>query len=274
MASMNRRFLAAAIQLSAGPDKDENFEKARRLATDAVRRGAALVVLPEVFFWRGAREEEAAAAEPIPGPTTARLGALARELGVHLVGGSLLERSAEGTKPFNTCTVHAPDGTLVASYRKAHLFDVDIPGQVSIRESDTRRRGSEAVLARTELANLGLTICYDLRFPELYRRLALDGAEVVCVPSAFTFTTGAAHWEILLRARAIENQVYVIAANQVGKGPSGVTDFGHSMIIDPWGTPIARASNTETAILAEIDLDYLARVRRELPCLEHRTFVA
>jgi predicted amidohydrolase len=269
---MNRRLLAAAIQLSAGPDKDENFAKAERLARDAARRGAALVVLPEVFFWRGARDEEAAAAEPIPGPTTARLGALARELGVHLVGGSLLERSPEGKKAFNTCTVYAPDGSLVARYRKAHLFDVDIPGQVSVRESDTRLRGSEAVLARTELAALGLTLCYDLRFPELFRRLTLDGATVICVPSAFTFTTGAAHWEILLRARAIENQVYVIAPNQLGKGPSGITDYGHSLIVDPWGTPIARAPNTETAILAEIDLDYLAEVRRELPCLEHRTF--
>lgn len=271
---MDRRFLAAAVQMSAGSDKGDNFARAERLARAAARRGAALVVLPEVFFWRGAREEEAAAAEPIPGPTTERLGALARDLGVHLVGGSLLERSADGGKVFNTCTVYAPDGSLVVRYRKAHLFDVDIPGQVSIRESDTRQRGTEAVLARTELARLGLGVCYDLRFPELFRRLTLDGAEIICVPSAFTFATGAAHWEVLLRARAIENQVYVIAPNQLGRGPSGIADYGHSLIVDPWGTPIARAPNKETAILAEIDLDYLSAVRRELPCLEHRTFGA
>jgi predicted amidohydrolase len=269
---MNRRFLAAAIQLSAGPDKDENFAKAERLVRDAARQGAALVVLPEVFFWRGTRDDERAAAEPIPGPTTSRLAALARDLGVHLVGGSLLERSPEGGKAFNTCTVYAPDGSLVARYRKVHLFDVDIPGHVSIRESDTRLGGSETVTVRTEVASLGLGLCYDLRFPELFRRLTRDGAEIVCLPSAFTFATGAAHWEILLRARAIENQVYVIAPNQMGKSPSGITDYGHSLIVDPWGTPIARAPNKETAILAEIDLDYLAQVRRELPCLEHRTF--
>lgn len=271
---MNRRFLAAAVQISAGPDKDQNFERAARLTRTAAGRGAALVVLPEVFFWRGARDEEAAAAEPVPGPTTERLAGLARELGIHLVGGSVLERIPDSDKVFNTSTVFAADGSLIARYRKAHLFDVDIPGHVSIRESDTRRSGSETVVAVTRLARLGLSVCYDLRFPELYRRLTLDGAEVLCVPSAFTFATGAAHWEILLRARAIENQAYVIAANQFGRGPSGITDYGHSLIVDPWGTPIAGAANDETVVVAEVDLDSLARVRRELPCLEHRTFGA
>jgi predicted amidohydrolase len=227
-----------------------------------------------VFAWRGPREAEAAIAEPIPGPTSERLGALARELGVVLVGGSLLERVPGETKAYNTCPVFDRTGALLATYRKVHLFDVDIPGHVSVRESDTRLHGAEAVTVATELGTLGLSVCYDLRFPELYRRLAAAGAEIVCVPSAFTFPTGAAHWEVLQRARAIENQVYVIAPNQIGRGPTGVLDYGHSMIVDPWGTPIARASNHATVILAEIDRAYLARVRRELPCLEHRTFGA
>lgn len=270
---MERRFLAAAVQLSAGSDKDENFDKAERYSRAAARQGAQLIVLPEVFSWRGARDEEAEAAEPIPGPTTRRLADLAKDLQVHLVGGSILEKATGSAKVFNTSTVHAPDGALLGKYRKAHLFDVDIPGHVSIRESETRQRGSETVVVATALAHLGLTVCYDVRFPELYRRLTSDGAEVLCIPSAFTFSTGAAHWEVLLRARAIENQAYVVAANQIGRN-AGVTDYGHSSIIDPWGTSIAQAPNTETYILAEIDLAYLARVRRELPCLDHRTFVA
>ena len=268
---MGRRFLAAAIQLCAGADKAANFAAAARLARTAAERGAALIVLPELFFWRGARDDERAAAEPIPGPTTERLAALAAELRVHLVGGSLLEAAPDASKAYNTCPVFDPRGALLATYRKLHLFDVDITGHVAVRESDTRQRGAQPVTVRTELGTLGLSICYDLRFPELYRRLGTAGAEIVCVPSAFTFPTGAHHWEILLRARAIENQVYVVAPNQIGRGASGVVDFGHSLIVDPWGTPIARASNQDTVVLGEIDPDYLARVRRELPCLTHRT---
>lgn len=267
---MGRRFLAAAVQLRAGPDKEANFATAAALASAAARRGAELVVLPEMFAWRGPRANEAAAAESIPGPTSERLGALARELGVVLVGGSLLERATQADRYHNTCTVYGRDGALLASYRKLHLFDVDIPGHVTHRESDSKLAGEAVVTVATDAGTLGLGICYDLRFPELFRRLGAAGAEIVCLPSAFTFPTGAQHWEILLRARAIENQAYVVAPNQIGRGPSGVQDFGHSLIVDPWGTPIARASNAETAITAEIDLDYLARVRRELPCLEHR----
>ncbi len=268
---MSRSFLAAAVQLCAGPDKDVNFAAAERLTRLAAGRGAALIVLPEVFWWRGERARERVVAESVPGPTTERLAALARALGVYLVGGSILERVPGQDQVFNTCTVFAPSGELLARYRKIHLFDVDIAGHVSIRESDTRARGAaETVVVQTELATLGLSVCYDLRFPELYRRLTDAGAELVCVPAAFTFATGALHWEILLRARAIENQVFVVAPNQIGRSPGGVADFGHSLIVDPWGTPMARAGNAETAIVAEIDLGYLAQVRRELPSLTHR----
>jgi predicted amidohydrolase len=269
---MSPRFLAAAVQLDASADKAANLATATRLARTAAERGAVLIVLPEMFFWRGAPADESAAAEPIPGPTTERLAALAAELRVHLVGGSLLEAVPGDGKAYNTCPVFDPAGRLIATYRKVHLFDVDIAGHVTAYESETRLRGSAPVTVRTALGVLGLSVCYDLRFPELYRALGDAGAEIVCVPSAFTFATGAHHWEVLLRARAIENQVYVIAPNQIGRGASGAALFGHSLIVDPWGTPVGRASNQETVVLAEIDRDYLARVRRELPCLEHRTF--
>lgn len=263
-----RRFVAAAVQLCAGSDKVANCDKAESFVAAAARGGAQLVVLPEVFSWRGMRAEEAAAAETIPGPTTRRLSTVAQSLGIHLVAGSILERSGSD-KVFNTSVVFDARGELVARYRKLHLFDVDITGHVSIRESETRMSGDAVVTVPTDLGVLGLSICYDLRFPELYRQLTRAGAEIITVPSAFTFPTGAAHWEILVRARAIENQVYVIAPDQIGHSPSGVIDFGNSMIVDPWGTPLARAADRETVIFAEIDRDHQDRVRRELPCLTH-----
>jgi len=267
---MERRFLAAAVQLAAGPDKQANLDTVERLARRAAEEGASLVVLPEVCFWRGERAQERAAAEPIPGPTTDRLAALALALGIHLVGGSILEQIPGAPKVFNTSPLFDPSGTLRACYRKVHLFDVDIAAHVSVRESDTRAHGGETVVVPTQLATIGLSVCYDLRFPELYRRLADAGAEIICVPSAFTFPTGAAHWEVLLRARAIENQAYVIAPNQIGRSPAGVADYGHSLIVDPWGIPLACAPNGERVIVGEIDLDYLDQVRRELPSLAHR----
>ena len=262
-------FLAAAVQVCATSDKEANRATAEAFVREAAARGARLVVLPEVFLWRGPREEERRSAEVIPGPVTAWLGGLAKELNLYLVAGSVLERIEGQVRVFNTCTMFDPSGQMIALYRKIHLFDVEIEGHVSIRESASRAPGYAPVVVRTPLATFGLSICYDLRFPELYRRLVKQGAEVICVPAAFTFPTGAAHWEILLRARAIENQTYVIAPDQIGHSPAGVHDFGHSLIVDPWGTPVARASNGEGVIVAEIDLEYLRRVRRELPCLQH-----
>lgn len=265
-----RQFVAAAVQLCAGADKPANLDKAESFVADAARHEARLVVLPEVFLWRGVRSDERANAEPIPGPSSNRLGDLARQLQIHLLAGSILEDGG-GPKVFNTSVLFGPHGEIVARYRKRHLFDVDIPGHVSIRESDTRVAGDAVVTASTELGIIGMSVCYDLRFPELYRHMTLAGATLITVPSAFTFPTGAAHWEILLRARAIENQVYLIAPDQIGRSPSGVVDFGNSMIVDPWGKPLARAADRETVIFAEIDRDYQERVRRELPCLTHIT---
>jgi len=263
-----RRFGVAAVQLDAGTDWQANLERAEALVVEAARRAARLVVLPEVFSWRGPAAEEAAHAEPIPGPTSEWAGALARRLEIHLVAGSILEANGAG-RPFNTSVLVRPDGVIAGRYRKIHLFDVDLPGRVTVRESDTRQGGGEPVTVVTDLGVIGLSVCYDLRFPELYRALTRAGAELVVVPSAFTFPTGAAHWEILLRARAIENQVYVIAPDQCGRSASGGLSYGHSMIVDPWGVPVARATDGEGIIVAEIDREYVQRVRRELPCLDH-----
>lgn len=264
-----RSYLAAAVQMTASSSKEENLAKAESFVRLAAERGATVIVLPEVFAWRGPRAEEPAQIESIPGPTSARLSELARRHHIYLLAGSFLEKSDEN-RAYNTSLLLSPDGEILAHYRKIHLFDVDISGQVRVKESDTKKPGREVVASDTPLGTFGLSVCYDLRFPELYRQLAQQGAEVIFVPSAFTFPTGAAHWEPLLRARAIENQAYVIAPNQIGKNVHGFADYGNSMIIDPWGKVIARAADKECLITAEIDRDYLEKVRRELPCLAHR----
>jgi predicted amidohydrolase len=264
------KFLAAAVQMVASDDKTANLAEAGRWIRRAAAKGARLVALPEVFFWRGQKKDERSAAETIPGPTSERLSALARELSIYLLGGSILEETAGSEKAYNTSLLFDPKGTLAASYRKIHLFDVDLANGVSLRESATREYGDGIVVAQTELGAMGLSVCYDLRFPELYRGLASQGAEVIFVPSAFTAFTGQAHWEALLRARAIENQAYVIAPDQFGKSPKSFETHGHSMIVDPWGKIVAELADGPGTITAEIDLDYLARVRAELPALKHR----
>jgi predicted amidohydrolase len=264
-----RNPVVAAIQMESGPDLAANLARARALVVAAAARGARLVVLPEVFAWRGGGDAEPDVASSIPGPVSEFLCSLAAEVGVTLVGGSFLERSDVPGRSFNTSILVDPDGSIRAIYRKLHLFDVDLPGRVTVRESDVRVPGREVVTAATALGTVGLSICYDLRFPELFRRLALAGATIVTIPSAFTAYTGAAHWEPLLRARAIENQVFVIAPNQTGTSPHGFRDYGHSMIVDPWGTVLARAGDGEALVTAALDLDLLARVRREMPCLRH-----
>jgi len=264
-----RSYLAAAIQMTASSSKEENLAKAETFVRLAAERGASLVVLPEVFNWRGKRAEEPSQVEAIPGLTSQRMGKLAARHQIYLLAGSFLEKLDE-PRSYNTSLLFSPAGELLCRYRKIHLFDIDLPGQVSVKESDTKKPGEEVVACQTELGTFGLSICYDLRFPELYRALSGKGAEIIFVPSAFTFPTGAAHWEPLLRARAIENQVYLIAPNQIGRNTHGFADYGNSMIVDPWGKVLARAPDKECFITAEIDLAYLHKVRRELPCLTHR----
>jgi len=262
-------FLAAAVQLTSGSDLEANLHNADTLVRRAAARGARLVALPELFAWRGDRAAETTAASPVPGRVSEFLRALAADLAIVLLGGSFLERGADPTKACNTALAIDTDGTIRGTYRKIHLFDVDLPGRVSIRESDTRHPGHDVVTAPTAVGIIGLSVCYDLRFPELYRALVGAGATILAVPASFTFFTGTAHWEALLRARAIENQAYVIAPNQTGTGPSGIADYGNSMIVDPWGTVLARAADGERIILAEIDPAYVTRVRAEMPCQRH-----
>jgi deaminated glutathione amidase len=266
------KFLAAAIQMLALDDKAANLEEAERWIRHAAADGARVVALPEVFIWRGKKKIERSFAEPIPGPTTTRLADLARELGIYLLGGSILEDIPGSNKVYNTSVLFGPQSVL-ATYRKIHLFDVDLANGVSARESDTRQFGAAIVVAETALCAMGLTVCYDLRFPELYRALSSKGAQIIFVPSAFTAYTGRAHWETLLRARAIENQVYMVAPDQYGENPQSFETHGHSMIVDPWGKILAVVPDGPGIVMAEVDLDYLANVRAELPALTHRKLI-
>ena len=261
--------LVAAIQMATSSDKSANLEKAENLIRLAAARGAKLVGLPEVFNWRGKRPEEAAAAESLDGVTLTLMAGLARELEIYLLAGSITEDAPGHAKRYNTSVLFGPDGERLAVYRKIHLFDVDLPGRVTIKESDAKIPGTEVVTAATNLGPIGLSVCYDLRFPELFRRLTFSGARILTIPSAFTFPTGEAHWEVLIRARAIENQCYVVAPAQFGPNVHGFSDYGNSMIVDPWGRVLARAGDSEGVVIAPIDIAYLERVRRELPSLTH-----
>jgi predicted amidohydrolase len=261
--------LAAAIQMTTTSDKAANLEKAEGLIRLAAARGARLVALPEVFNWRGKQAEEAAAAETLDGPSLTLMGGLARELEINLLAGSVTEHVPGQGRRYNTSVLFGPDGARLAVYRKIHLFDVDLPGRVTIKESDTKIPGEEVVTTSTKLGTVGLSICYDLRFPELYRRLAFAGARILMIPSAFTFPTGEAHWDTLIRARAIEDQCYVLAPAQFGPNVHGFSDYGNSMIVDPWGRVLTRASDQEGVVIAPLDMEYLERVRRELPSLAH-----
>jgi deaminated glutathione amidase len=264
------KFVAAAVQMLAGNDKQANLREATSWVRDAAAQGARLVALPEVFIWRGSKKLERQFAEPIPGPSSTALAELARELGIYLLGGSILEAISDSERAYNTSLLFDPAGKQIACYRKIHLFDVDLANGVSLRESQTRAHGESCAVVKTELGTIGLSVCYDVRFPELYRKLANQGAEVIFVPSAFTAYTGEAHWETLLRARAIENQTYVIAPDQFGKSANSFETYGHSMIVDPWGKIIAELPDGPGVISAIIDLDFLAKVRAELPALNHR----
>jgi deaminated glutathione amidase len=262
-------YLAAVIQMTSSSDKSANLEKAERMIRLAAARGARLVGLPETFNWRGKRTEEAAAAERLDGATLTAMACMARELEIYLLAGSITEHVPGESRRYNTSVLLAPDGAQLVVYRKIHLFDIDLPGRVTVKESEAKMPGSEVVTSAIELGTVGLSVCYDVRFPELYRRLVYAGATIITIPSAFTFPTGEAHWEVLMRARAIENQCYVLAPAQFGTNVHGFADYGNSMIVDPWGRVLARAGDQEGVLVAPIDLEYLDRVRRELPSLSH-----
>jgi predicted amidohydrolase len=260
----------AAVQLNSTADQAANRAVADRLTRAAAADGASVIVLPEKWTAMGTDEDLLAAAETLDGRTVEWARSLARELRVDLIAGSLVERVAGQEKLANT-TVHVdPRGELKAVYRKLHMFDVEVAGR-SYRESDLEQPGEEIVLSQSEQGvELGLSICYDLRFPELYRILAVRGARVFPLPAAFTLATTRDHWETLIRARAIENQAFVVAANQVGSHPGGSRSGGRSMIVDPWGLVLAQAPDGEGHIVAELDLERQREIRARLPALANR----
>jgi len=261
---------AAAVQLTSTPDRDRNLATADRLTREAAAAGAELVVLPEKWPVLGAPEDIVAGAEPIDGPALQWAAATARELGIDLVAGSIAERVTGADRGSNTSVHFGPDGEEKAVYRKVHMFDVEVGG-TTYRESENEAPGEELVVTETaQGVELGMSICYDLRFPELYRILAVRGARILLVPAAFTLATTREHWEVLLRARAIEDQAFVIAANQVGEHAKGYRSGGRSMIVDPWGVVLAQAPDKETVVLAELDLERQAEIRRTLPSLANR----
>jgi predicted amidohydrolase len=261
----------ALCQTNSGEDVAANERQAFGLLEEAAAAGADLACLPEVWPCQGSAAQVRAAAEPVPGPRTERLAEVARRHGMWVHGGSVLE--LDGERVFNTSVLFDRDGELIARYRKIHLFDADPPGGQPSRESFLYSAGEEVVTAETEFGRAGLSICYDVRFPELYRALAAKGATIVFVPAAFRYETGVDHWDVLLRARAIEEQCFVIAAAQWGAwGPDGRErrNFGNSLVADPWGRVIARAPDGVGITLAECDLDEVRRVREVLPALRHR----
>jgi predicted amidohydrolase len=268
------RLRVAAVQLNSTEDLDANLEQADRLTRAAGADGARLVLLPEKWSVLGTSGQLRAGAQPLDGPAIEWARAIARELEIDLIAGSIAERrdggDASDGRLANTSVHVGPDGEIRAVYRKIHMFDVRVDG-VDYRESSDQAPGEEIVLSRSAGGvELGLTVCYDLRFPELFRILAVRGARVLLVPAAFTLATTRDHWEVLLRARAIENQAFVIAANQIGSHPPGLRSGGRSMIVDPWGVVLAQAADDIGVVSAELDFAALARIRSDLPSLANR----
>jgi predicted amidohydrolase len=259
----------SCIQLRAGASPDDNLAAAEALVRHAAAAGADIALLPERWEAFGSAGAIRAAAQPLTGQRLTAVAGWARELGIAIIAGSVAERVEGDSRLRNTSVAFDRDGSQVAAYRKIHQFDVDLENQ-RVRESDTDGPGTGPVIAELGGVRLGLTICYDLRFPELYRAYGVAGATVITVPSAFLERTGRDHWEVLLRARAIENQCFVAAANQYGPLPAGLTAYGRSMIVDPWGTVRAQAADGVGVITADCDHEFLTRVRAQVPSLAHR----
>jgi predicted amidohydrolase len=263
------RLPVALVQLDATGDVDANIQRASALADEAAAAGARLVVLPEYLHYRGGDDGFRASARPIPGPFTEAFADVARRRDAWILAGSLAEGAPGSTRPCNTSVLIAPDGSIAATYRKIHMFDVSVDHGPVDKESARVTPGDRPVVADVDGVPVGMTVCYDLRFPELYRSLALAGAQVFTVPSNFTERTGRDHWEVLLRARAIENGAWILAPGQSG-GPPGQPAYGRSMVIDPWGTVIAQASDGVGIVRADVETDRVAAVRRQIPSLANR----
>jgi predicted amidohydrolase len=263
-------YLMGAVQMTSTADVRRNLDTAVRLLSEAADLGAKLVGLPENFAYMGPEEGRLATAEPLDGPTLGIIREVARRRGIWVVAGSIAEKTTHERMTANTSAVIADDGSIVAAYRKIHLFDVNIPDGARYAESEVVVPGDKVVVAPTAMGRIGLTVCYDLRFPELYRKLASLGAEVITIPAAFTLFTGKDHWETLIRARAIENLAYVMAPAQVGRHSANRQTFGNAMVVDPWGVVLARCPDGEGVCVAPFSRARLAKVRQELPALKHR----
>ena len=258
----------AVVQMTSTDNVKDNINRAEKFIYQSVRRGASLVALPENFAYLRSEAESIDYRQTIDGELVAWMRKLSIDLGIYLLAGSFPEASESG-KIYNSSLLFSPKGEMVAHYRKIHLFDATLSDGTVLTESRFVEPGSDLVVGKINNRVAGLTICYDLRFPEIFRRLALQGAEMIFVPSAFTMQTGRDHWEALLRARAIENQVYIIAPAQYGQHNPRRASYGRAMIIDPWGTVMAKASDREGVVMAELDFEYLARVRAMMPCQQH-----
>jgi predicted amidohydrolase len=259
----------AVCQVNSRDDRAANLAAAHELLHRAADAGADLAVLPEYLDYLGPAEDEPKP-EPVDGEFATSFAEAARRLRMWVVAGTFHECGPDDARTYNTCLVFDRDGVLSATYRKIHMFDIDIPDRVSYQESRRVAPGAVPTTVDVDGVRVGLSICYDLRFPELYRQLAVAGARILLVPAAFTTHTGRDHWEVLLRARAIENQCYVIAAGQSGAHDPGMSCYGHSMVVDPWGTVVAQAVDGVGLITADLDLDRLSRIRQELPSLANR----
>lgn len=266
-----RLLRVAAVQLSSQDDKEQNIAKALELIDEARTLGAGLVVLPEMFNYYGTMGEMVKQAEPVPGPTINALAQSARRNKLYLLCGSILEAAAAKGKGFNASVMIGPGGDIIGIYRKIHLYDIDIPGKVRYKESENILPGSEIITVNVDGWVVGLAICYDLRFPETFTALHGKGAELVLIPSAFSAHTGKDHWEVLLRARAIENQAFVVAPNRLGTSPHNIATYGHSMIINPWGTVLAQAPDKVCLIHSVLDPGILEEVRKNLPMKREKT---
>ncbi len=265
-----RQIPVAVVQFNAKDDKAANIDMAMALIDTAAATGARLVLLPEVWTFMGAQDRLGAMSDPIPGDLTGMLANKAREHGIYLHSGTFYERLDGDDRVCNTAVVFDPAGEIVATYRKMHLFDVAVSPDVTFQESATVKPGEEIVTFDLDGMRVGLATCYDLRFPELFRILTLEGAEAILLPAAFTLMTGKDHWEVLIRARAIENQVYMVACNQVGFWAPGKANYGRSMIVDPWGTVLATAPDTNCVISGTIDRDRIEKVRNQIPSVANR----
>jgi predicted amidohydrolase len=262
------RFKIAVCQMTVSEDKMQNVDKAESMIREAVENGAQVIVLPEMFNCPYENKYFPLYAEVYPGKTTERLSLLASELNVYLVAGSIPEQKDDII--YNSSFIFDPKGQLIGRHRKMHLFDIDVEGGIRFKESDTLGYGEDITVIDTAFGKIGIAICYDMRFPEMMRLMALEGAEVIVVPAAFNMTTGPAHWDIIIKARALDNQVYFVAASPARNMEASYHAYGHSSIIGPWGDVIAQADAQETILYGEVDLDRVKKVRKELPLLQHR----